>query len=177
MASNIDATKPEEGNATTQSVRINFGTAKTEIEALQEAVAALQAGALVKPGTIIDFAGTAAPDGYLACPLVATNISRTTYAALFAAIGTTWGAGDGSTTFGMPYFNDGEAAVQANSDVGSSTTGAVKEHNHSYTGPSAVGVGTPAGAYPVGGYALTTGSTGGAKNLAAGRKVLKCVKV
>lgn len=56
----------------------------------------------VKPGTITMFGvGTVQP-GYLACD--GSNVSRTTYAALFAVIGTTWGVGDGSTTFGLPNF-------------------------------------------------------------------------
>lgn len=53
-------------------------------------------------GAIIDYAGTATPQGYLACD--GANVSRTTYAKLFTAIATTWGVGDGSTTFGLPDF-------------------------------------------------------------------------
>lgn len=52
------------------------------------------------PGTIIAYGGIGAPTGYLACD--GSNVSRTTYAALFTAISTTWGAGDGSTTFALP---------------------------------------------------------------------------
>lgn len=179
MASSIDDTKPTEGNATTASVRTNFGHAKTEIEALQAAVAALQEGALVKPGTIIDFAGTAAPAGYLACPLVATNISRTTYAALFAAIGTTWGAGDGSTTFGMPYFPADNAAIQANNNVGTASDGVVKNHTHPRGAYQNAGGGLNSGnAAPYTLFANTDNPTGGGtQNLAAGLRVLKCVKV
>lgn len=51
-------------------------------------------------GAIIDFAGPNAPAGWLVCD--GRLVSRTTYAALFAVIGTYWGAGDGSTTFGLP---------------------------------------------------------------------------
>lgn len=51
-------------------------------------------------GTVIAFAGSAVPDGYLPCDGAA--VSRTTYAALFAALGTAWGVGDGSTTFNVP---------------------------------------------------------------------------
>jgi microcystin-dependent protein len=51
-------------------------------------------------GTILDFAGAAAPTGWLLC--YGQAVSRTTYAPLFAAIGTTYGAGDGSTTFNLP---------------------------------------------------------------------------
>lgn len=52
------------------------------------------------PGTLIAYAGQVAPPGYLLCNGQA--VSRATYAALFAAIGTTYGAGDGSTTFNLP---------------------------------------------------------------------------
>jgi microcystin-dependent protein len=47
-------------------------------------------------------AGTA-PSGWLWCD--GGTVSRTTYADLFAVIGTNWGAGDGSTTFGVPNLN------------------------------------------------------------------------
>ena len=51
-------------------------------------------------GVVLPFAGSAAPTGWLLC--FGQAISRTTYAALFAAIGTAYGAGDGSTTFNLP---------------------------------------------------------------------------
>jgi len=59
---------------------------------------------IVPVGALIDFAGTSVPTHYLACNGAA--VSRTTYARLFAAIGTTWGAGDGSTTFNVPLLAD-----------------------------------------------------------------------
>ena len=58
----------------------------------------------VPAGTLLPFAGTAVPDGYLLCN--GANVSRTDYANLFAAIGTKWGEGDGSTTFTLPNFNN-----------------------------------------------------------------------
>lgn len=51
-------------------------------------------------GAIMAFAGPAAPTGWLLC--FGQVISRTTYSALFAVIGTTYGAGDGGTTFQVP---------------------------------------------------------------------------
>ena len=51
-------------------------------------------------GAIMAFAGTTAPSGWLKCEGQA--ISRATYATLFAVIGTTWGAGDTTTTFNLP---------------------------------------------------------------------------
>ena len=51
-------------------------------------------------GVLFPFGGTTAPNGFLMC--YGQAVSRTTYAALFATIGTTFGAGDGSTTFNVP---------------------------------------------------------------------------
>ena len=55
---------------------------------------------LVPTGAIMPFAMNSAPSGWLAAD--GTAVSRTTYAALFAAIGTTYGAGTGGTTFNLP---------------------------------------------------------------------------
>ena len=54
----------------------------------------------VDTGTIAAFGVSTAPSGYLKCDGAA--ISRTTYADLYTAIGTTFGSGDGSTTFNVP---------------------------------------------------------------------------
>lgn len=54
----------------------------------------------VPTGMVAYFALSAVPSGWLLCN--GANVSRTTYAALFAAIGTRFGAGDGSTTFTLP---------------------------------------------------------------------------
>lgn len=51
-------------------------------------------------GIIMPFAGTVAPQGYLLCD--GSAVSRTTYATLYAVIGDTFGAGDGSSTFNVP---------------------------------------------------------------------------
>lgn len=51
-------------------------------------------------GSISMFAGSSAPTGYLLCD--GSAVSRTTYADLFTVIGTTYGTGDGSTTFNLP---------------------------------------------------------------------------
>lgn len=56
----------------------------------------------IKPGMIVPCAGNTVQDGYLLCD--GSAISRTLYPELFAAIGTTYGAGDGSTTFNLPNF-------------------------------------------------------------------------
>ena len=135
---------------------------------------------LVPAGKLGTFTGTTAPAGWLAVPLVATNISRTTYARLFAAIGTTWGVGDGSTTFGMPYCPADHVFVQANANVGTSTTGVVISHSHQTPG----GTGSPSGGannmtYGPGtaNAGATTALTGGSANLPAGMRGLYMVKL
>ena len=55
-------------------------------------------------GVILPFGGSTVPEGFLLCNGAA--ISRTTYAKLFAAIGTLYGAGDGATTFNLPDMRD-----------------------------------------------------------------------
>ena len=68
-------------------------------------------------GSYIQFAGSQAPAGFLVCN--GGEISRTTYSALFAVIGTTYGSGDGSATFNLPNLTD--RFLQ-----GSTTSGTVK---------------------------------------------------
>lgn len=65
------------------------------------AVAAISAvGGMAPTGCVLPFAGATAPTGWLLC--FGQAVSRTTFATLFAALGTTYGAGDGSTTFTLP---------------------------------------------------------------------------
>ncbi len=60
---------------------------------------------IMPSGSIIAFGGAAAPDaGWLLCD--GSNVSRTTYARLFAAISTAYGTGDGASTFGLPDLRD-----------------------------------------------------------------------
>lgn len=73
------------------------------------------------------------PSGYIL--LDGSNVSRTTYAPLFALWGTTYGAGDGSTTFGLPNFG-GRTFIGAGTGVGltARTLGANGgEENHTLT--------------------------------------------
>jgi len=60
---------------------------------------------IMPSGSIIAFGGAAAPDaGWLLCN--GADVSRSTYARLFAAISTAYGTGDGSSTFGLPDLRD-----------------------------------------------------------------------
>lgn len=56
--------------------------------------------AMTPSGVIVPFAGSNAPSGWLLC--AGQAVSRTQYAGLFLTISTTYGAGDGSTTFNLP---------------------------------------------------------------------------
>lgn len=64
-------------------------------------------------GAVMEFAGAEAPTGWLMCDGAA--VSRSEYAALFTAIGTTWGIGDGSSTFNLPN-RSGRVGVGAGSE-------------------------------------------------------------
>ncbi len=64
-----------------------------------------QAGALLVPtGTILLYSVSSAPDGYLICN--GATVSRSTYSSLFAVVGTTFGSGNGTTTFNLPNMED-----------------------------------------------------------------------
>ena len=131
-----------------------------------------------KPGATFLHSGTTAPAGSLVCPTSPTNISRTTYAALFAAIGTVWGAGDGVNTFGMPWAPADYAPVQASGNVGTTTVGEVIAHVHllpmnPQTNTAAASPNLWAGNASA---PLNTGSTGGSANKAAGQRFLICVQ-
>ncbi len=69
----------------------------------------------IPAGLVLDFAGSSAPSGFLNCD--GSLISRTTYARLFETIGTTYGAGDGSTTFKLPDLR-GRTSVGAGAGSG-----------------------------------------------------------
>ena len=81
-------------------------------------------------GVITAYAGTTAPTGYLICD--GAQVSRTTYAALFAIIGTTYGAGNGSTTFNLPDLT-GRVPVGKNAGTFSTLGAKAGEENHTMT--------------------------------------------
>ena len=114
---------------------------------------------LVPIGTILDFAAATAPTGYLVCD--GSAVPRTTYAALFAVIGTTWGSGDGSTTFNVPDFR-GRTAIGSGTGTGGNATahalaskgGDEKMQSHSHDASATTG-------WAFLGYKPESGVTGG----------------
>jgi microcystin-dependent protein len=100
-------------------------------------------------GLTLPYGGITAPSGFLLCD--GSAVSRTTYAGLFAILSTTYGVGDGSTTFNLPdmrqRFPLGKAAAGTGSTLGS--TGGAIDHTHDVTpvslaNISLIGIGTGA---------------------------------
>jgi microcystin-dependent protein len=113
----------------------------------------------IPTATIVPWSSASVPSGFLEC--AGADVSRTTYSALFAIIGTTYGAGDGSTTFGLPDLQDntpvgksgtkslgstgGANTVAATGNVGGSTAnasltiGQLASHQHDILGGNSAG--------------------------------------
>lgn len=91
-------------------------------------------GGIAPTGALTMWAGAVAspPTGWLACN--GANVSRSTYSALFAVVGTSWGAGDGSTTFTLPNllnkFPVGAGDTYALAATGGSANAIVVSHTH-----------------------------------------------
>lgn len=110
----------------------------------------------IEVGTIMPWSDTSVPTGYLECN--GAEVSRSTYSGLFAVIGTTYGAGNGSTTFTLPDLQDnvpvgksgtkalastgGANTVASTGNVGGSTANAtlstaqLASHSHGLTRPN-----------------------------------------
>ena len=75
-------------------------------------------------GTILPWSAASLPSGFLECD--GTAVSRSTYSALFAIVGTTYGAGDGSSTFNLPNLADnvpmGKSGTKALASTGGANT-------------------------------------------------------
>ncbi|WP_240336207.1 phage tail protein [Stenotrophomonas sp. B1-1] len=102
------------------------------------------------PGQVFAFAGATAPAGTLPCNGAA--VSRQTYPALFAAIGTRYGAGDGASTFNLPNLIEGTVPVHQSdqSRIGTATHGEVIGHAHQASTAGAGGHGHGASSSGVG---------------------------
>jgi microcystin-dependent protein len=85
------------------------------------------ASGIMPSGTIVMFAASIPPTGWLLCDN--TLVSRTTYAALFAAIGTTYGIGNGTTTFALPDMRNHYPRMDA-SQANLGNTGGNTTHTH-----------------------------------------------
>lgn len=149
----------------------------------------------VEVGDIVIKPTTTVPDGYFECDGAA--VSRTTYAVLFALLGTTYGVGDGSTTFNIPDYrgeflrgydhgagNDPDAATRT--DRGDGTTGddvgtkqASELESHAHTDGDNVGITVESGTNQNAAAAFSqgnTGLTGGNETRPRNVTVMFCIK-
>ena len=130
----------------------------------------------VNTGIVIPWSDSSIPSGFLECAGAA--VSRSTYAALFSVVGTTYGVGDGSTTFNVPNLqgkccqnnspskalasSGGAATVAATGNVSgnlaSHTLSASEIASHAHP---ATGFGSSSGAPGSGGSLSAGGSIGG----------------
>lgn len=151
-----------------------------DVTGLPEALA----GASATPGEVTHFARSTAPAGWLPCNGVA--VSRSTYAALFGAIGTTFGAGNGSTTFNVPDLRgefirgfDGGRGVDSGRAFGSAQDDELRAHTHlAWAGTGQGSLNVPAvdndGNTP--NRSNPTSSTGGVETRPRNVALLPCIK-
>ena len=138
-------------------------------------------------GAVIYHAANSAPTGFIKANGAA--ISRSTYSALFAVIGTTFGAGNGSSTFLVPDLRgeflrgwDDSRGIDSGRAFGSAQADALKTHSHSF-GTGTSGAGATAGTVPTGhngSYSTltTSGASTGSSTETRPRNIalLACIK-
>ena len=113
---------------------IRFNSTLSKVETYSGSVWESVGG--VPAGSVTCFAHSSVPSGWLECN--GANVSRSTYATLFAAIGTTWGTGDGSSTFGLPDCRgewvrgwDNSRGVDSGRSIATTQSDQNKSHTHS----------------------------------------------
>lgn len=136
--------------------------------------AALGGTSFVPSGVILPYGGASAPTGFLLAD--GSAVSRTVYSDLFAICGTTYGTGNGTTTFNVPDlrakipagFKSGDTnfGTRGSATVGAAThtltTSELPAHNHTVNDPGhAHGVSDPGHAHGVGGAPLVNAGGGG----------------
>tara|TARA_Y100000592_G_scaffold11062_1_gene15718 strand:+ start:2080 stop:2625 length:546 start_codon:yes stop_codon:yes gene_type:complete len=132
----------------------------------------------IPTATIVEWSSASVPTGFLECD--GSAVSRSTYSALFAIVGTTYGSGDGASTFNLPNLSDKVAVGKSNNKALASTGGAetvtstgnvanttlstsqIPSHNHPAAQPTSGGeqehTGNPSSPLA---QSSSTGSTGG----------------
>lgn len=139
---------------------------------------------VVLTGCVATFAGNTAPTGWLKANGAA--VSRSTYAALFAYIGTTYGVGDGTTTFNVPdmrgYFARGwvdDGTIDSGRAFGSTQADELKSHTHTIPAVGNSNTGT-ARVSPSNDSSITsnppTNATGGTETRPVNVAFLACIK-
>ena len=103
-----------------QNNTYNFNTTPSYIDGIHWVVD-VESGAPV--GAVMPYAGSTPPDGWLLCD--GSEISRTNYARLFSVIGTTYGAGDGNSSFNLPNLTGYAIPRGVDTNIGASDDGAL----------------------------------------------------
>ena len=109
------------------------GTNTTQLATTAFVNASIAASPSTVSGAILMWPTASAPSGYLLCD--GTAVSRTTYATLFALFGTTFGSGDGSTTFNLPNYTNRMPYGTTIGATGGSADAVVVSHTHTVTDP------------------------------------------
>jgi len=171
------------GDTMTGPLSVPAGASGAQVPQAQEIP-----GLLGITGSILFFARNTAPTGWLKANGAA--VSRTSYAALFAAIGTTFGVGNGSTTFNLPDLRgeflrgwDDGRGIDSGRGFGSAQAGEIQAHTHE----KAAAYGNPAATFSDSSVwsrvgtadqtsSIRTGSTGGTETRPRNIALLACIK-
>lgn len=125
------------GSSTAAGARTNLGIDGSSGNIALGDLAAAVVALFIPTGSVVPYAGTTEPTNWLFC--YGQAVSRTTYAALFTAISTTYGAGDGSTTFNLPDLRGRVVAGQ--DDMGGSSANRLTGVTGSVNGDTLGGTG------------------------------------
>ena len=165
------------GDPTTTNMASNKGYVDAQIAAIPSATD------LTPAGTVIYSARSTAPPGYLKANGAA--VSRTTFSALYTAIGDQFGAGDESTTFNVPDlrgefirgWSDGHT-VDSDRTLGSNQADSFKSHVHTYYANGVSGNFVTGGPAPLNDnqQIIDSGSAGGVETRPRNVSLLACIK-
>ena len=161
------------------SLTINHQT--NDISATSGSVTLDGAGVGSPAGSVIYHAANTAPTGFLKANGAA--VSRSTYAALFTAIGTTFGSGDGSSTFNVPDLRgefmrgwDDGRGIDVNRVFGSAQADELKSHTHTFNQPNYNNRADGGSSSFTGFSNQNTGATGGNETRPRNIAFLACIK-
>ena len=132
---NYNLAKPANGDVDWHiPINGNFDTIDTTMKTISDKI---------PPGVILMYGAPTAPTGWLECD--GSAVSRTTYSSLFAIVGTTFGVGDGSTTFNLPDLRgefirgwDHGRGVDTGRELGTGQVDEIKSHDHA--SPDVLGI-------------------------------------
>jgi microcystin-dependent protein len=168
----------------TLKMRAEANDAWIDLGTLDQSSLSFSPANAVPVGAVNTFAMSSAPTGWLSCDGGA--VSRTTYATLFATVGTTYGSGNGSTTFNVPDLRgefvrgwDDGRGVDSGRGFGTTQSDEIKSHSHTISHSSISGVsagGQIAGGSPPNSTTSPTQATGGTETRPRNIALLYCIK-